>query len=82
MEDLLARQEMSVHAALLVELVSWGERRGNYEQTLAGAIEHLVGRRKKRELQDVKDSGLSDEALRRLDEGLRQADLRRHPKII
>ena len=81
MEDLLARQEMSIHAALLAELADWGERRGNYEQTLAGAIEHLLDRRRKRELQDMKASGLDDDKLRRLDESLRQADPRRHPKI-
>ena len=80
-DELLARQDLSVHAALLAELSEGGERRGNYEDTLAGAIEHLLGRRRKLELQDMKSSGLNDDALRRLDESLRQADPRRHPRI-
>ena len=82
MEELLARQEMSVHAGMLAELAGSGESRGNYEQTLSGAIGQLLDRRRKRELQDIKASGLDDETLRRLHEPLRQADPRRHPKII
>jgi hypothetical protein len=73
---------MSVHAGMLAELAGSGESRGNYEQTLSGAIGQLLDRRRERELQDIKASGLDDETLRRLHEPLRQADPRRHPKII
>lgn len=80
-DELLAREELSTHAGLLVELAGAGERRGNYEPTLAGAVEDLVYRRGRREVQDIKSAGLSDESLRALDQHLRQEDLRRHPKI-
>ena len=80
-DELLAREELSTHAGLLVELSGAGERRGNYEPTLAGAVADLVYRRGRREVQDIKASGLTDESLRALDQHLRQEDLRRHPKI-
>jgi DNA primase len=80
-DELLTREELSSCAGLLVELSEAGERRGNYEATLAGAVEHLVWRRGRREVQDMKSAGLSDESLRTLSQHLRQQDPRRHPKI-
>jgi DNA primase len=80
-DELLARQELSPLAGLLVELAGGGERRGNYEQTLAGAVADLVYRRGRRELQQMRSSELSDDSLRAINEHLRQADVRRHPKI-
>jgi DNA primase len=80
-DELLARPELSPHAALLVELAGLGERRGNYEQTLEGAVEDLIYRRGRRQLQQMKSEGLSDESLQALSDHLRQPDVRRHPKI-
>ncbi|MCJ7543233.1 MAG: DNA primase [Phycisphaerae bacterium] len=80
-DELLAREELSTHAGLLVELSESGERRGNYEQTLAGAVEDLVYRRGRQEMQDLKTGGFSNESLRALNQHLRQEDPRRHPKI-
>ena len=80
-DELLAREELSTLAALLVDLAAGGERRGNYEQTLTGAVDNLVYRRGRQEMQDMKSSGLSDESLRTLNAHLRQDDVRRHPKI-
>jgi len=78
---LLAREELSSCAGTLAELSGAGERRGNYEATLAGAVEHLVRQRGQREVQEMKSAGLSDESLRTISEHLRQDDPRRHPKI-
>lgn len=80
-DELLAREELSSCAGVLVELSGAGERRGNYEPTLAGAVENLVYRRGRREVQDMKSAGLSDESLRTISDHLRQEDPRRHPKI-
>jgi DNA primase len=80
-DELLARPELSPHASLLVELAGVGERRGNYERTLEGAVEDLIYRRGRRQLQQLKTEGLSDESLQALTDHLRRPDVRRHPKI-
>lgn len=81
LEALLAMDEMSDGGALLTDLAADGERRGNYEQTIAGAMEHLAYRDGRRQLQELKASGYSDEALRELGQRLQQPDARRKPRI-
>ena len=79
--ELLACEQLSPHSGLLVELARRGERRGNYEQTLTGAVENMLYRQGRSELQDLKLSELTDESLRAIDQHLRKADVRRVPKI-
>jgi DNA primase len=81
MEELLAMEEVSHLAGLITELATAGERRGNYERTLAGAVEQMVYRRGRQEMQDLKKSGLDDETLRGLTPRLRKADVRKFPGL-
>ena len=81
LEELLASEDMSTAAPLITELANTGEKRGNYEQTLAGAVEHMIYRRSRQKLQELRSSELNDDSLRKLDQHFRQADIRRHPKI-
>lgn len=80
-DELMAAEALWPHAALLADLATAGERRGNYEQTLNGAVEFLLYRRNRQDMERLKNSGLSDDTLRRLDQQFRQADPRRHPRI-
>ena len=81
LEELLATEAMSNFGSLLTELAQAGNRRENYEQTLAGAVEHLRYRRSRRELQEIKSQGLSDDALRAIQQDSNQGDQRRMPKV-
>jgi len=81
LDELLAEEETTSLGGLLTDLAAEGERRGNYEQTLAGAVQDILYRRQRRELDDLRASPTSDEALRELSQRLRQPDVRRHPKV-
>jgi len=81
LDELLAKEEMSSFGPLLATLATAGERRGNYEQTLTGAVEHLLYRRDRLRMQEMKSEPLDDRMLRTLDKRLKSPDLRRHPKI-
>ena len=78
---MLASEELAEAGALLTKLAAAGERRGNYEQTLRGAVEHILYQRHRQELKDLRASGDSDQALRELAQRLKSPDIRRHPKI-
>jgi len=80
-EQLLASEELAELGKVLAELITNGQKRGNYEQTLAGSIEHLRYRRSRQEIAQLRQSQLDEQALRRLNDRLQQSDLRRHPKI-
>jgi len=80
LEGLMNSQEMSPYASLLADLAFAGEQRGNYEPTLAGAVEHILRRRDRSEVQQLKSGDLSDEKLRQLSQRLGDTDLRKHPK--
>jgi len=82
LEELLACEKMSQQGGLLTDLAAAGESRGNFEATLAGALEHIEYRRKREDLRQLKSGPLSDENLRSLDEKLRGPDARRHPRIM
>jgi DNA primase len=81
LEELLAKEEMSTVASLAAELSTVGEKRGNFEQTLLGAVEHLLYRQDRKKMQDLRSTALTDDSLRILDQHFRQGDIRRHPKI-
>ncbi len=80
LEELLGSEELSDLGALITDLVSGGERRGNYEQTLSGAVEHMVYLRR-RSLERLGTSRADDDALREISKRLKNPDVRRHPKI-
>jgi len=81
LEDLLASEALADLGPLLTELAEEGRQRGNYEQTLADAVEYMIYRRRQEELQALKKSADNDEALRELTRRLRSGDIRRHPRI-
>jgi len=81
LDELLAKEEISPLADLLADLATTGEKRGNCEHTLAGATEHLAYRRGEQAAQQLKESGLNDDTLRKLGEHFRRPDVRRLPKI-
>lgn len=81
-ERLMATEELAEMGALLTELVMSGQRRGNFEQTLNGALDHLEYRRKRRHLEYLKSNRHENpEALRKISEFHQDADKRRRPKI-
>jgi len=80
-DEVLACEDMVEHGALLADLASCGEDRGNYEATLAGAVQDILYHRERRELEELKASGYNDETLEEIMRRHRQADSRRHPKI-
>ncbi len=67
-DQLLASSAMAPYSGVLADLIDDGARRGNYEQTLAGAVEFMVYRRKRRQIEALKAPGLDDESLRKLGE--------------
>jgi len=81
LDELLACEEVAAQGALVADLAAAGEQRENYEATLAGAVEDLLYRRYRHELEELKAGGFSDETLETIMRHHRQADRRRHPKI-
>jgi DNA primase len=80
-EELVAREDLAELAGLVAELAAEGERRGNDEQTLTGAVEHLLYRRSRQHMQELRVAADDDEALRTLSSQLRSPDPRRLPRI-
>ena len=81
LEGLLAQEELTPLSRMLTDLAAAGQRRGNYEQTLAGAVGHLLYRRAGGELERQRSEGYTTETLRRVHQTSRGRDLRRRPKI-
>ncbi len=85
LDSMLASEEIAVHGSLLAEMVTEGASRGNFEETLAGAIELMIYRRQRGQIEHLKQSGYDEKTLRELNDRLRQGvtegDVRRHPKI-
>ena len=81
LDDLLANAELVDQGGLLTDLAAAGEHRGNYEQTIHGAVDYILYRRNRQELRDLKASKDDDEALKRLARMLKAPDLRRRPNI-
>jgi len=81
LEELLALENIADCGGLVAELVTMGQRRGNYEQTLEAAVSHIVYARERDELRHLDAKVLSDEELRRLGQRFRSPDPRRHPGL-
>ena len=82
LEDLLAAEAMSRYGGLLTDLAAEGERRGNWQETLHGAISHLLYVRQSLQGPPAGQAGqYTDEALRQVSQRSQAADVRRHPKI-
>jgi DNA primase len=83
LEELICREQWADLAPQAVALAEAGRHRGNYERTLAGAIECVLYRRGQEEIEEMKSSACGDdEMLRRLHSRLRRADLRKRPRIL
>ena len=81
LEELLASCEVVSLGDMIADLSARGEARGNYDETLAGAVEYMAYRRSRRDLQELKASKDNDQSLRDLTRMLSQPDVRRHPRI-
>jgi hypothetical protein len=80
LDQLLANERMTELGSLVAELVSNGEKRGNYEPTLIGAADAMMRRRDSAEMEALK-ADASDDALRQLTQRLKDGDPRRSPRI-
>ena len=79
-ENVLASQELVEYGAVLADLATTGELRGNYQPTVNGAVE-LMLYHANADLQEIRAGGLDDDdALRRLQQRLKAPDARRRPK--
>jgi DNA primase len=81
LEDLLADEALMGLGGLLTDLSAAGEKKGNYEATLHGALSHILYLREGRQMAQPPAEMYSDEALNQVLQRHRQDDLRRHPKI-
>ena len=81
LEDVLGEPALAELGSMVAQLVAEGRRRGNFEQTLDDAVADILYRQHRRDLQQIKSNGYTDDALRRLDQHLRCPDARRHPTI-
>lgn len=80
-EDVVASEALAQHGALIADLSTDGEHRGNYEATLAGALDDMVYRRRRSEIDQLSQAEPTDDALRELTRRLKEADVRRLPRI-
>ena len=80
-DDLLAKESLAEHGPIIAELAAIGQRRGNHEPTLNGAMDALIARRHRKELNQFKSQGLTDEVLRAIHSHHSQPDPRRMPRI-
>ena len=81
LEELLAAEAISDRGGLLTDLAESGDRRGNFEETLHGAISYLLRRREKRQIQQSRTGGYTEEVLRQIERQHRVGDVRRTTKI-
>ncbi|MFP4104460.1 MAG: DNA primase [Phycisphaerae bacterium] len=81
LDELLASSEMASLGGLISDLATEGEKRGNFDQTLAGGLAHLGYLNEKRTPGGGSGNSLDDEALRRIHESKANPDVRRLPKI-
>jgi DNA primase len=79
--ELLSRQELAQMGRFVTDLADAGQRKGNFEPTLAGAVDRILHRRNRKEVQDLKDSPADDDALKRLTRMRKAPDMRQHPGI-
>jgi len=80
-DELLANPALAECGGLLTDLAAAGQRRGNFGPTLDGAVDYMLYRRNRREIEGLKASGRDDQALRELTRRLKAPDIRRRPSI-
>jgi len=80
LEGLLAREELAGRGGLVTDLAERGQRRGNFAETLHGAVAHVLYWCERRRRAGA-GADLTDEALRRLSGRGVGPDLRRRPRI-
>ncbi len=80
LEELLACEAMARRGGLLTDLAAAGQHRGNHEETLRGAVSHILYVREMRQLRSAPGE-YSDDALRQIHQRARVGDARRSPKI-
>ena len=81
LDELLAAEAMSDHGGLLTDLAESGDRRGNFEETLQGAISYLLRRQEKRDMLQSRTGGYTEEVLRQIERQHRVGDVRRTTRI-
>ncbi len=81
LDAVLAQEAMSGLGGLITDLADAGERRGNYEATLHGAVSHLLYVREKHGGGLAERAGMDEDALRRLSRRGLGEDMRRTPRI-
>jgi DNA primase len=82
LEELLSDPQLAEAAGWIVQLSEAGERRGNAEATLRGVLDVLAHRQSAEDLRRLKEQGLNDDALRRVEQSARGANPRRIPRIM
>ncbi len=81
-EEMLADEGLAEAGAMLTELAISGQRRGNYQATLDGAVECILFRRHRQETEKLKEGGLDDEmTLRRIHQNAKGPSPRRFPRF-
>ena len=65
-DQIASREEVAHLGGLISDLATAGEDRGNYDQTLRGAVDAMLHQREKQELQQIKSQGLTDDAMREI----------------
>jgi DNA primase len=81
-EEMLADEGLAEAGAMLTELAISGQRRGNYQATLDGAVECILFRRHRQETEKLKEGGLDNEmTLRRIHQNAKGPSPRRFPRF-
>ena len=85
LDEILPLESMSPFAGMIVDLATDGEKRGNFEKTLSGAVEHMMYCRNRMKKQQLETKSLSQEEpdklrerLENLSKKLLEPDVRRH----
>ncbi|MDP6634051.1 MAG: DNA primase [Phycisphaerae bacterium] len=81
LQAVMSDSEMHDQANTLTDMAMAGQTHGRGEQALAAAMEALLQRHSRRDIQKIRSGDLDDEALRRLTNHHRDPDPRRLPKI-
>ena len=81
MDELLPLESLAEFGSMVAELATEGEKRGNFEETLSGAVGHLVYFRTRRQGASGRGSEMDDQKLRDLQQRLQTPDVRKQSRI-
>jgi len=81
LQAVMSDQDLHPVAEQLTDMALAGQRHGLGEQALAAAVESLLQRHNNLDIQQVRRGDLDDDALRKLTQHHREADVRRLPRI-